>query len=179
MFENYYTVDVKRYIGWYAPPVTKRRGFKLWMGILALSAVMTLMGYILNAGGKIISIGWMLMFIGCYRGLFFDQVYARRQFYAICRSMDKGGEQLWTRRNIAHADGVESYTDDAICLSIRWNEVDRIREDEHHVDIHSGENIVRFEKDSFIEGTADEFSLWLEEKLPNISIERGIPQYLC
>ena len=42
MFENYYTVDVKRYIGWYAPPAAKRRGFKLWMGILALSAVMTL-----------------------------------------------------------------------------------------------------------------------------------------
>lgn len=102
-----------------------------------------------------------------------------RQFYAICRSMDKGGEQLWTRRNIAHADGVESYTDDMICLSIRWDEVDRIREDEHHVDIHSGENVVRFEKDSFVEGAADEFGLWLEGELPNISIERGIPLYLC
>ena len=71
------------------------------------------------------------------------------------------------------------YTDDMICLSIRWDEVDRIREDEHHVDIHSGENVIRFEKDSFVEGAADECDLWLEEKLPNIAIERGMPLYLC
>ncbi len=178
MFENQYTVDVKRYISWYAPPVTKRRGFKLWMGILALSTAMTLMGYIFNAGGKIISIGWMLMFIGCYRGFFFDRVYAKRQFYAICRSMDKGAEQQWKRRNVLHHNGVDSFTDDKLCAALKWEDVDRIREDRHHVDIHGGDDVIRFEKDSFVKGTAEEFILYLEEKLPHISIERGTPLYL-
>lgn len=179
MFENKYTVDVKRYVKWYAPPVAQRKGFRLWAVLFVLSAAATLLGYIFNAGDKALSICWLMLFISCYRGLFFDTMYAQRQFYSLCRSINKGVEQQWTRHNLATAEGIESYTDDELCLFLRWEEVDAVREDANHLDIYAAEQLVRFEKDSFVTGTAEELVQWLGEKLPHIAIERGKPLYLC
>lgn len=179
MFENQYTVDVKRYIRWYCPPASQRKGFKLWMILLAASSAATALGFILRAGDKFTSIGLLMMFIGFYRGVLFDTMYARRQFYALCRSIDKGVEQQWTRYNIANRDGIESYTDDELCLSMRWEEVDCIREDENHLDIYAAEQLVRFEKDSFTKGTAEEMTKWLRLNHPAIPLESGVPIYLA
>lgn len=141
-------------------------------------AAATLLGYMLDAGDKVLSICWLMLFISCYRGLFFDTMYAQRQFYSLCRSINKGVEQQWTRHNLATAEGIESYTDDELCLFLRWEEVDAVREDANHLDIYAAEQLVRFEKDSFVTGTAEELVQWLGEKLPHIAIERGKPLYL-
>lgn len=129
-------------------------------------------------GDKIISICVLMLFISVYRGLFFDSMFARRQFYAICRSMGKGSIQSWERHSVADEAGITSYTDDAVCTSFLWADITAAKEDSRHIDIYAGDEVVRFEKDSFTAGTGAEFILWLEEKLPNVTIERGKPLYL-
>ena len=72
MFESSYTMDLKRFIRWYAPPVSQQKHFKLWMLLLILSSVGTILFHVFQMGEKYISLGWLMIFISCYRGLFFD-----------------------------------------------------------------------------------------------------------
>lgn len=178
MFESSYIVDLRRFVRWYAPPVRQQKHFRLWMLVLAVSIVGTILCYVLVLGDRYASLGWLMIFISLYRGVFFDVLYARRQFYASCRYVGRGKENCWPRRSVADESGVTCYMDDEVCLSIPWEKAELCREDALHLDIVSGQQVARFEKDSFTCGSAEALREWIQQNHPQLPWESGKAIYL-
>lgn len=178
MFESSYVVDLRRFVRWYAPPVRQQKHFRLWMLVLAASIIGTILCYTQSLGDRYASLGWLMIFISLYRGVFFDVLYARRQFYASCRCFGRGKEQCWPRRSVADGSGVSCYMDDELCLSFPWEKVELWREDAQHLDFVSGQQVARFEKDSFTVGSAEALADWVRAQHPDIPAESGKTIYL-
>lgn len=178
MFICSYTVDLRRFVRWYAPPVRQQKHFRLWMVILAASVAGTILCHTLALGDRYASLGWLMIFISLYRGLFFDILYARRQFYASCRALGRGQERCWQRRCVAEESGVSCYTEGELTLSLPWEKVELCREDAMHLDFVCGGQTARFEKDGFTQGSAEALADWVRQTHPRIPWESGKPIYL-
>ena len=173
MFQNEYHMNVALYRKFTCPPMTKIRGFWIWVAVLVLAlagyAVMARYGLRRSFQNGVL----LLALAAAYRAFFFHPMYANKQYQMLCNNL---GKHEWDSR-ILVGDTVQVYEDNELCSDVPWEHVTGLVEAKSYFDLGAEGDFIRLAKDGFTKGDPAGFLAWMREKHPEIPYKEEIPQF--
>lgn len=173
MFENQYTMDIKRYRRWTAPVFYKVKSFWPWMVILAIGLVGAI--FFRNEDTKFNweSLGYMLVLISVYRAVFFRYMLAGKQFKMM---RVQNGVKEWQCK-VCVGNTIRLFTNGEMNNEVFWKQVEKFVEAKSYFDLKVDNDFVRLDKNCFTKGDADSFKAWMQAEHGDIPYEWELKEF--
>ena len=173
MFENQYVMDLKRYRRWTAPTFYKVKSFWGWVVVFIIGLVGALFFHNEDTRLNWESLGYMLMLVSVYRGVFFRYMLAGKQFKMM--RVQFGLKQRNCKDIVGNT--IRVYTDDNLSNEVFWKQVAKFVEAKSYFDLSVDNDFVRLDKNCFTKGTAEEFKAWMLAEHPEIPYAEELPEF--
>lgn len=168
MFENVYTMNLKRYRKWTAPVFYRVKSFWFWVVIFIIGVIGAV--FFRNEDTKLNweSLGYMLALIGVYRGVFFRYMLAGKQF-KLMRAQN--GVKEWECKVVV-GNTIRLYVNDNFNNEIFWKQVEKVVEAKSYFDLCVDNDFARLDKSCFTKGDVDSFREFIKTEHPELTIEK-------
>lgn len=173
MFENRYVLNAKLYRAWTAPIFYRTKYFWIMLAVFLSGAAGTIVFYTVGASDKWKALGLLMMFIGLYRGVFFDWITADKQFRVMSA---KSGRKEWSCR-IVIGNTIRMFMDDKLNNEVYFGQIKTFTEGRSYFDLGAERDNVRLDKAGFTKGTPEEFKAWMLAEHPEIEYKKAEKQF--
>jgi len=173
MFENQYIMDIKRYRRWTAPVFYKVKSFWFWVLIFIIGMIGAI--FFRNEETKLNweSLGYMLVLISVYRGVFFRYMLAGKQFKMM---RVQYGMKEWECKLIV-GNTIRLYINGNFNNEIFWKQVEKVVEANEYFDLCVDNDFARLDKNCFTKGDADSFREFIKTEHSDIPYEKEKPEF--